>query len=84
MLLYETRRAIRSSEASVPTVTETTMLPQAGAQLAVLRDRLLQRRDDGSGVGVRTGIAAADPALLPVGTVVRSTHQTLVTAASGP
>jgi 3D (Asp-Asp-Asp) domain-containing protein len=30
-----------------------------------------------SGVGVRTGIAAADPALLPVGTVVRvETHNT--------
>jgi 3D (Asp-Asp-Asp) domain-containing protein len=59
------------SEASVPTVTETTVLPQAGARLQFSATAYCKGETTASGVGVRTGIAAADPAILPVGSVVR-------------
>lgn len=52
-------------------VAEATGLPQAGAQLAFTATAYCKGETTASGVGVRTGIAAADPALLPVGTVVR-------------
>ena len=60
---YEIQTRDSRSEASATTVTEMTVLPQAGARL--------QFSATASGVGVRTGIAAADPAILPVGSVVR-------------
>ena len=66
------RRATRRSEASVPTVTETTVLPQAGARLQFSATAYCKGETTASGVGVRTGIAAADPAILPVGSVVRA------------
>ncbi|HEX6163730.1 MAG TPA: 3D domain-containing protein [Vicinamibacterales bacterium] len=59
------------SEASVPTITETTVLPQAGARLQFSATAYCKGETTASGVGVRTGIAAADPAILPVGSVVR-------------
>ena len=71
VFLYET--TIRDSRyaARQATVAEATGLPQAGAQLAFTATAYCKGETTASGVVVRTGIAAADPALLPVGTVVR-------------
>jgi len=71
VFLYET--TIRDSRyaARQATMAETTSLPQAGAQLAFTATAYCKGDTTASGVVVRTGIAAADPALLPVGTVVR-------------
>jgi 3D (Asp-Asp-Asp) domain-containing protein len=49
---------------------ETTAL-QAGAQLQFTATAYCKGETTSSGVVVRTGVAAADPALLPTGTVVR-------------
>jgi len=48
-----------------------TAAPQPGARLRFTATAYCKGQTTASGVGVRTGIAAADPALLPVGTVVR-------------
>ncbi len=71
VFLYET--TIRDSRyaARQATIAEATTLPQAGAQLAFTATAYCKGETTASGVTVRTGIAAADPALLPVGTVVR-------------
>jgi 3D (Asp-Asp-Asp) domain-containing protein len=45
--------------------------PQAGSTLQFTATAYCKGETTASGVVVRTGIAAADPALLPVGTVVR-------------
>ena len=59
------------SEATATTVVETGILPQAGARLQFQATAYCKGETTASGVGVRTGIAAADPAILPVGSVVR-------------
>jgi 3D (Asp-Asp-Asp) domain-containing protein len=71
VFLYET--TIRDSRyaARQATVAEATGLPQAGAQLSFTATAYCKGETTASGVVVRTGIAAADPSLLPVGTVVR-------------
>ncbi|MCC7177043.1 MAG: 3D domain-containing protein [Acidobacteria bacterium] len=71
VFLYET--TIRDSRyaARQATIAEATTLPQAGAQLTFTATAYCKGETTASGVIVRTGIAAADPALLPVGTVVR-------------
>lgn len=71
VFLYET--TIRDSRyaARQATIAEATGLPQAGAQLAFTATAYCKGETTASGVVVRTGIAAADPGLLPVGTVVR-------------
>ena len=71
VFLYET--TIRDSRyaARQATMAEATALPQAGAQLAFTATAYCKGETTASGVIVRTGVAAADPALLPVGTVVR-------------
>jgi 3D (Asp-Asp-Asp) domain-containing protein len=71
VFLYET--TIRDSRyaARQATIAEATSLPQAGAQLAFTATAYCKGETTASGVIVRTGVAAADPALLPVGTVVR-------------
>ncbi len=71
VFLYET--TIRDSRyaARQATMAETTGLPQAGAQLAFTATAYCKGETTASGVIVRTGVAAADPQLLPVGTVVR-------------
>jgi 3D (Asp-Asp-Asp) domain-containing protein len=71
VLLYEIQTRDSQSEASVPNVVETTVLPQAGARLQFSATAYCKGETTASGVGVRTGIAAADPAILPVGSVVR-------------
>ena len=48
-----------------------TAAPQPGVRLRFTATAYCKGQTTASGVGVRTGIAAADPALLPVGTVVR-------------
>jgi 3D (Asp-Asp-Asp) domain-containing protein len=71
VFFYET--TIRDSwHAGRPsTIAEATGLPQAGSQLAFTATAYCKGETTASGVIVRTGVAAADPALLPVGTVVR-------------
>jgi 3D (Asp-Asp-Asp) domain-containing protein len=71
VLLYEIQTRDSKSEASVPTVSEMTVLPQAGARMQFSATAYCKGETTTSGVGVRTGIAAADPAILPVGSVVR-------------
>jgi 3D (Asp-Asp-Asp) domain-containing protein len=68
---YEIQTRDSRSEASVPNITEMTVLPQAGARLQFQATAYCKGETTASGVGVRTGIAAADPAILPVGSVVR-------------
>jgi 3D (Asp-Asp-Asp) domain-containing protein len=50
---------------------QAVSLPQAGARLKFTATAYCKGETTASGVGVRTGIAAADPQLLPVGSVVR-------------
>lgn len=71
VLLYEIQARDSKSEASATTVAESTMLPHAGARLHFQATAYCKGDRTSSGVGVRTGIAAADPAILPVGSVVR-------------
>jgi 3D (Asp-Asp-Asp) domain-containing protein len=71
VLLYEIQTRDSKSEATVTSVTETTVLPQAGARLQFSATAYCKGETTASGVGVRTGIAAADPAVLPVGSVIR-------------
>lgn len=71
VLLYEIQTRDSKSEASGPNLVETTVLPQAGARLQFSATAYCKGETTASGVGVRTGIAAADPAILPVGSVVR-------------
>ena len=68
---YQIQTRDSRSEASVPNLVETTMLPQAGQRLQFSATAYCKGATTASGVGVRTGIAAADPAILPVGSVVR-------------
>lgn len=71
VLLYEIETRDSRSEASAPGLTESTVLPQAGARMQFLATAYCKGETTTSGVGVRTGIAAADPGILPVGSVVR-------------
>lgn len=71
VFLYQTSTRDSRSEAAVPSLVESTVLPQAGARLQFQATAYCKGETTASGVGVRTGIAAADPAILPVGSVVR-------------
>lgn len=71
VFFYETTTRDSHYAARDATMTETTSLPQAGARLQFIATAYCKGDTTASGVGVRTGVAAADPALLPVGTVVR-------------
>lgn len=59
---YAARQAVLSDSSAVP---------QPGSQLRFMATAYCKGETTASGVVARTGIAAADPALLPVGTVVR-------------
>ena len=50
---------------------ETTALPTPGSRLAFSATAYCKGETTASGAGVHSGIAAADPELLPVGTVVQ-------------
>jgi 3D (Asp-Asp-Asp) domain-containing protein len=70
-LLYEvttldSRYAARQAE-----VRETSASPTPGARLRFTATAYCKGTTTASGVNVRTGIAAADPDLLPVGSVVQ-------------
>jgi 3D (Asp-Asp-Asp) domain-containing protein len=71
VFVYET--TIRDSRyaARQSTLSETSAPPQAGSRLQFTATAYCKGETTASGVSVRTGIAAADPMLLPVGTVVR-------------
>ena len=71
VFLYQTSTRDSRSEAAVPSLVESTVLPQAGARLQFQATAYCKGETTASGVGVRTGIAAADPSILPVGSVVR-------------
>ena len=71
VFFYQTTTRDSRYAAREATMAETTTLPQAGARLQFTATAYCKGDTTASGVGVRTGVAAADPALLPVGTVVR-------------
>ena len=71
VLFYEIETRDSKSEASVTQVVETSVLPHAGARMQFSATAYCKGETTTSGVGVRTGIAAADPSILPVGSVVR-------------
>jgi 3D (Asp-Asp-Asp) domain-containing protein len=71
VFFYQTTTRDSRYAAREATMSETTSLPQAGARLQFTATAYCKGETTASGVGVRTGVAAADPALLPVGTVVR-------------
>jgi 3D (Asp-Asp-Asp) domain-containing protein len=71
VFVYET--TIRDSRyaARQAAMADTSAAPQPGAQLRFTATAYCKGETTASGVVVRTGIAAADPTLLPVGTVIR-------------
>jgi len=69
--LYQATTRDSRTAASETSIIETTVLPQAGARMQFTATAYCKGETTASGVGVRTGVAAADPALLPVGSVVR-------------
>ena len=71
VFLYET--TIRDSRyaARQAVVAEAATVTQPGSQLQFQATAYCKGETTASGARVRTGIAAADPLLLPVGTVVR-------------
>ena len=70
VVLYEA--TIRDSRSIVRETTRAESgSPPAGAQLPFVATAYCKGQTTASGVAVRTGIAAADPAVLPAGTVVR-------------
>ncbi|MFA5907900.1 MAG: 3D domain-containing protein [Vicinamibacterales bacterium] len=71
VFLYQTTARDSRSSASEASLVETAVLPQAGSRMQFTATAYCKGETTASGVGVRTGVAAADPALLPVGSVVR-------------
>lgn len=69
--LYQTTTRDSRVAASDSSFVETAVLPQAGSRMQFTATAYCKGETTASGVGVRTGVAAADPALLPVGSVVR-------------
>lgn len=69
--LYQATTRDSRTAANETSIIETTVLPQAGARMQFTATAYCKGETTASGVGVRTGVAAADPALLPVGSVVR-------------
>jgi 3D (Asp-Asp-Asp) domain-containing protein len=75
VFVYET--TIRDSRyaARQAVFADSEGLPQSGTQFPFTATAYCKGETTASGVVVRTGVAAADPALLPVGTVARvDTH----------
>jgi 3D (Asp-Asp-Asp) domain-containing protein len=71
VLLYEvTMLDSKTTEARTIETRETTAKPAPGLRLRFTSTAYCKGTTTASGVGVRTGIAAADPALLPVGSVL--------------
>ena len=70
VLLYETRM-LDSQHAAWQTVFGSEQEPEPGARLPFSATAYCKGTTTASGVRVRAGVAAADPQLLPVGTVVQ-------------
>jgi 3D (Asp-Asp-Asp) domain-containing protein len=71
-LVFVYEATIRDSRYAARQATfEMSSMPQPGTRLRFTATAYCKGETTASGVGVRTGIAAADPSLLPVGTVVR-------------
>lgn len=69
--LYQATTRDSRTAANETSIVETSVLPQAGSRMQFTATAYCKGHTTASGVGVRTGVAAADPALLPVGSVVR-------------
>jgi 3D (Asp-Asp-Asp) domain-containing protein len=69
VFVYET--TVPDSRTAAGQAASVDAAPQPGARLRFTATAYCKGHTTASGVGVRTGIAAADPTLLPVGTVVR-------------
>jgi 3D (Asp-Asp-Asp) domain-containing protein len=74
VLLYEVTM-FDSREAAPQGLVDPT-LPAAGSRVLFTATAYCKGRTTASGVGVRTGIAASDPAILPVGSVVNISTDT--------
>lgn len=68
--LYEVTILDSKYAARQAVLRETTALPSPGARLAFSATAYCKGLQTTSGVAVQTGIAAADPELLPVGSVI--------------
>ena len=68
--LYETTALDSKYVARFATLHETTALPMPGSRLAFSASAYCKGLVTASGVAVQSGVAAADPELLPVGSVV--------------
>lgn len=71
VFVYETTVRDSRYAARQATMVETAAAPQPGMRLGFTATAYCKGETTASGVSVRTGIAAADPSLLPVGSVVR-------------
>jgi 3D (Asp-Asp-Asp) domain-containing protein len=71
VFLYEVSMFDSREAAPVGSVDPT--LPTGGSRLTFTATAYCKGKTTASGVGVRTGIAASDPALLPVGSVINIT-----------
>src|SRR5688572_22592183 len=69
VLLYESQM-LDSRDAAGQTMTNADGTPMPGARLPFRATAYCKGTTTASGVGVRAGVAAADPSLLPVGSVV--------------
>jgi 3D (Asp-Asp-Asp) domain-containing protein len=69
VLLYETR-ALDSSYAVFHSILSDNPQPPPGSRLTFSATAYCKGSTTASGVTVRTGVAAADPQLLPVGSVI--------------
>ena len=75
VLLYEAT-TFDSREAAANATAVDPTAPVTGARLQFEATAYCKGKTTASGVGVRSGVAAADPRLLPVGTVVNVTTDT--------
>ncbi|HXH07756.1 MAG TPA: 3D domain-containing protein [Vicinamibacterales bacterium] len=71
VFLYEATVFDSRSAARQASLREERAVPAPGARLRFTATAYCKGQTTASGVGVRSGIAAADPALLPVGSVIR-------------
>jgi 3D (Asp-Asp-Asp) domain-containing protein len=69
VFLYETR-ALDSEASALQSILGKEPKPEPGLRLGFSATAYCKGTTTASGVRVRTGVAAADPALLPVGSVV--------------
>jgi 3D (Asp-Asp-Asp) domain-containing protein len=74
VMLYEV--SMFDSRHAAPRGVVDPTAPAAGARLLFTATAYCKGTTTASGVGVRTGIAASDPVLLPVGSVVNVTSDT--------